>query len=79
MYSSLLSPVKRSTYASQAGWNPGRYIPAEPNESRNPVFSVHQTDIIHYGNDLADYFQREFQVPLPDRAAREPRPISVLG
>jgi hypothetical protein len=52
-----------------------RYIPAEPNKSGNPVFSVHQTDIIHYGNDLANYFHREFQVPLPVWAAREPRPI----
>lgn len=52
-----------------------RYIPAEPTEAGNPVFSVHQTDIIYYGNDLADYFHRKFRVPLPEWAAREPRPI----
>ena len=26
----------------------------------NPVFSVHQTDIIYYGCDLWDYFLNEF-------------------
>jgi hypothetical protein len=52
-----------------------RYIPSEPNTVGNPVFSVHQTDIIFYGNDLADYFHREFGVPLPDWAAREPRHV----
>jgi hypothetical protein len=52
-----------------------RYIPTEPNEAGNPVFSVHQTDIIYYGNDLADYFHREFRVPLPNWASRTPRSI----
>jgi hypothetical protein len=27
------------------------------------VFSVHQTDIIHYGFDLADYLRHEFGLP----------------
>jgi len=52
-----------------------RYIPTAPCCSGNPVFSVHQTDIIRYGNDLADYFYREFKVPLPDWASRTPRSI----
>lgn len=52
-----------------------RFIPAEPLDAGNPVFSVHQTDIIIYGNDLADYFHREFGIPLPEAAARQPRPI----
>jgi len=52
-----------------------RYIPSAPYCNGNPVFSVHQTDIIYYGNDLADYFHREFWVPLPSWAARTPRPI----
>ncbi len=52
-----------------------RYIPDEPSEAGNPVFSVHQTDIVHYGNNLLNYFQREFRVPLPDFAAEKPRPI----
>ncbi|QDT91758.1 SMI1/KNR4 family protein [Gimesia algae] len=37
-----------------------RYIPAEPNIAGNPVFSVHQTDIIYYGQDLWDYIEQEF-------------------
>jgi hypothetical protein len=37
-----------------------RYLPCEPNESGNPVFSIHQSDVIYYGADLADYFEREF-------------------
>jgi hypothetical protein len=37
-----------------------RYIPEAPNEAGNPVFSVMQSDVIHYGADLADYFEREF-------------------
>ena len=47
-----------------------RYLPAEPHEAGNPVFSVYQSDIIHYGADLADYFEREFvdpSRPLPDQ------------
>lgn len=38
-----------------------RYIPQEPHERGNPVFSVYQTDIIYYGADLDDYFRREFE------------------
>jgi hypothetical protein len=52
-----------------------RYIPAEPVDSGNPVYSVHQTDIIYYGEDLASYLNHEFQVPLPVWAARRPRRI----
>jgi hypothetical protein len=52
-----------------------RYIPSAPCQNGNPVYSLHQTDIIHYGNDLAGYFHQEFRVPLPDCAARTPRPI----
>lgn len=49
-----------------------RMMPDEPREPGNPVFSVHQTDIIHYGFDLADYLRHEFH--LPDR---EPWPKHV--
>ena len=52
-----------------------RYLPSEPSESGNPVFSVHQTDIIYYGFDLASYFTHEFEVFSPDWAATEPREI----
>jgi len=39
-----------------------RMIPAEPHEAGNPVFSIHQADIICYGFDLADYLRREFRL-----------------
>ena len=37
-----------------------RYIPQEPSLAGNPVFSVHQLDVICYGSDLANYLVREF-------------------
>ncbi|WP_069997332.1 SMI1/KNR4 family protein [Cellulosilyticum sp. I15G10I2] len=37
-----------------------RYIPSEPNEAGNPIFSVYQTDIIYYGEDLTSYLEIEF-------------------
>jgi hypothetical protein len=37
-----------------------RYIPEEPELAGNPIFSVHQTDIIYYGQNLWDYFEQEF-------------------
>jgi hypothetical protein len=49
-----------------------RMMPDEPCLAGNPVFSVHQTDIIHYGFDLADYLRHEFALP-----GREPWPDSV--
>jgi len=36
-----------------------RYIPEEPHESGNPVFSVYQTDVICYGVNLQDWIERE--------------------
>jgi hypothetical protein len=36
-----------------------RYIPEEPHDSGNPVFSVYQTDVICYGADLQDWLDRE--------------------
>lgn len=52
-----------------------RGIPNEPLEAGNPVFSVSQTDIIIYGDDLADYLQHEFHGrdssdELPERRIR---------
>lgn len=44
-----------------------RYLPADPPEAGNPVFSVYQTDIIYYGVDLPDYFEREFARPRPQQ------------
>lgn len=40
-----------------------RYIPEEPHERGNPVFSVYQSDIIYYGSDLANYIANEFSIP----------------
>ena len=37
-----------------------RYIPDEPHLPGNPIFSVHQTDIIYYSEDLTNYFVNEF-------------------
>jgi hypothetical protein len=37
-----------------------RFMPDRPCEAGNPIFSVYQTDIIHYGSDLFDYFYNEF-------------------
>jgi hypothetical protein len=37
-----------------------RYLPDRPASAGNPVFSVHQTDIIYYGSDLENYLHNEF-------------------
>lgn len=37
-----------------------RYLPERPHVEGNPVLSVYQTDIIHYGTDLDSYFKNEF-------------------
>ncbi|MFB8404859.1 hypothetical protein [Streptomyces sp. NPDC055912] len=37
-----------------------RYLPGTPGDWGHPVLSVVQTDIIVYGNDLADYLRHEF-------------------
>jgi hypothetical protein len=39
-----------------------RYIPVTPFESGNPILSVHQTDIIYYGENLYSYLMVEFQL-----------------
>lgn len=45
-----------------------RYLPAAPTVEPTPVFSVHQSDVIYYGYDLADYLAHEFPQP------RQPKP-----
>lgn len=45
-----------------------RYLPAAPAPSGSPVLSVYQTDVVHYGSDLANYLAREFA------GSREERP-----
>jgi hypothetical protein len=42
-----------------------RYLPCEPLEEGNPVFSVWQSDVIRYGDDLSSYLQREFRLGRP--------------
>jgi hypothetical protein len=57
-----------------------RMMPAEPHLSGNPVFSVHQTDIIIYRVDLKDYLIHEFPTAEEDLDDRPPsvdaRPIA---
>ena len=38
-----------------------RYIPSEPNETDNPIYSVYQMDIVIYGENLWEYFELEFR------------------
>jgi hypothetical protein len=52
-----------------------RMMPDEPHLPGNPVFSVHQTDIIHYGFDLASYLRIEFGLPGAEPLSDQPRPI----
>ncbi|MEU4242186.1 hypothetical protein [Actinoplanes sp. NPDC026619] len=40
-----------------------RYLPAAIGD--HPVLSVYQTDVVHYGNDLADWLNREFSLGKP--------------
>jgi hypothetical protein len=53
-----------------------RMMPDRPHEAGNPVFSVHQTDIIYYGFDLQDYLEHEFEIgerrPWPDEVREIP-------
>src|SRR6478735_667220 len=36
-----------------------RYIPEEPHQAGNPVFSVMNSDVIYYGANLPEYFANE--------------------
>jgi len=37
-----------------------RYLPEQPHETGNPIFSIYGADAIYYGTNLKDYFEREF-------------------
>jgi hypothetical protein len=37
-----------------------RYLPADPAPVPSPVFSVYQTDVVYYGDNLLDYVAHEF-------------------
>ena len=52
-----------------------RFIPEEPHERGNPVFSVHQSDIIYYGSNLANYIVNEFSIPHQYALAGTPKHI----
>ena len=54
-----------------------RYLPAEPPQAGNPVLSVHQSDIIVYGPDLASYLEAEFNSSGAARSDVRPRHIAV--
>jgi hypothetical protein len=57
-----------------------RMLPADPPVAGNPVFSVHQTDIIVYGSDLRDYLMHEFLRHSGDWSMPEKnRPIAFWG
>jgi hypothetical protein len=54
-----------------------RYIPEEPIEAGNPVFSVYQMDVIIYGANLEDYIYRETESHA-NRTARPWPPIKPI-
>jgi hypothetical protein len=54
-----------------------RYIPTDPPQAGNPVLSIHQSDIIVYGPDLATYLEAEFNSSGAARSAATPRHIAV--
>jgi len=52
-----------------------RYMPDTPGIMGNPVFSVHQMDIVYYGYNLATYFANEFDFVLPSVFEIPDKPI----
>jgi hypothetical protein len=51
-----------------------RYIPETPAEAGNPVFSVHQADVIYVGVDLEDWVRVDQSTePTPDNIACRPK------
>ena len=55
-----------------------RYIPSDPDENDNPVYSVYQTDIIYYGYNLATYLSKEFDFKLPDNFENPDTPKNTI-
>ncbi|MGI4894972.1 MAG: hypothetical protein ACRYF3_07665 [Janthinobacterium lividum] len=54
-----------------------RYLAAWPAGPGGPVLSVHQTDVIHYGNDLVSYLHREGLAVGLDNWTAPLRPVPV--
>jgi hypothetical protein len=50
-------------------------MPDESHLAFNPVFSVHQKDIIQYGFDLADYCRNKFHPTSREPWLAQVRPI----
>ena len=55
------------------------YLPAEPYEVGNPVFSVRGFDTIQYGVDLVNYLSQEFHLEEAPTIKKNARPIPVWG
>lgn len=58
-----------------------RFIPSQPVEADNPIFSVYQMDIVYYGINLSVYLACEFYFDLPQDFYRpvEPKYINFWG
>jgi hypothetical protein len=54
-----------------------RFIPADPHEINNPVFSVVQTDIIYYGRNLAEYLFYDCEQPRPKEVEVPDQPRKI--
>lgn len=52
-----------------------RCLPSGAQFAPSPVFSVHQTDVIFYGDNLLDYVAHEFMVPPLHPSARSHVPF----
>ncbi len=52
-----------------------RYISSEPFAAGNPVFSVHQSDVLRYRSTLASFFAAEFGFAAPEGLVAFPRRI----
>ena len=55
-----------------------RYIPDRPSVIDNPIFSVHQTDIIYYGGHLQNYLENEFNYYFGTPEYQLPASIRVI-
>ncbi|MBT8163798.1 MULTISPECIES: hypothetical protein [Arthrobacter] len=49
-----------------------RFLAAGPGDVPSPVFSVYQTDVVYYGDNLLDYVAQEFHAP-PAHPTPRPR------
>lgn len=52
-----------------------RYLPEGSSYTPSPVFSVYQTDVVIYGDDLLDYVAHEFNAPPLHPAKRQHVPF----